>query len=535
MNILGLYGGLHLGEHDASAAIICDGQVVAVCEEERFLRVKSPLAVLPIESVKHCLKEAGLKMNDIDFVAHPGAIFLHLPPRISTYLEHYFGYAPPIRLIDHQLAHLASSFYCSGFDQSMCISYDGYGENISAALATADENGIKVLERRHSSNSLGLFYSCITSYLGFLVGIDEYKVMGLAPYGKEGIDLSPFLHVTDDGYESDTSYFAQPLNQQTEYEPFYGQKLVDLLGPHRQPGEPLTDRHRDVAFAAQKVLEDCVISLVKHLHKQTGMNRLCLAGGVALNSVANMRIKDLPFIKDLFVQPAASDRGLSLGCALQCAFEEGEPVGSSLKHAYFGPTYTEERMKKDLDIAGVSYQAVADPAKEAATLLTQGKIVAWFQGRSEFGPRALGHRSILADPRLPDIKEQVNARVKFREAFRPFAPAVLEEMAPDIYEMDGPSPFMTVTVRVREPWVSRLPGVTHVDGTARVQTLNALHNDVFYELVAHFHELTGVPVVLNTSFNIKGQPIVESPADALSTFFGSGIDVLFIGPFRINK
>jgi len=535
MNILGVYGGMSMGEHDPSAALICDGRLVAVCEEERFLRVKSPYGVLPIESIRHCLKEAGLQMQDIDYIAHPGAGFADFPSRIKTYLLHYFGYAPPLKLMAHQQAHLASAFYCSGFDKALCISYDAYGEGSSAALGVGDDSGIAIHELRDQSNSLGLFYACITSYLGFLVGTDEYKVMGLSAYGRDALDLGDFLRITPTGYELDTSYLAQPLYNQTWYEPLYSEKLVALLGPNRKPGDPITDHYKNVAFAAQKTLEQAVCSLITYHHSQTGLNRLCLAGGVALNSVANMKIGKLPFLKELFVQPAASDRGLALGCALQCSADLGAPLRDRLQHAYLGPTYSEERMQRDLDIAGISYRRVENAATTAAELLAEGKIIAWFQGRSEFGPRALGHRSILADPRRAGIKDEVNARIKFRESFRPFAPAVLQEAASTIFDMEGDCPFMTTTVPVRDAWRSRIPGVVHVDGTARVQTVSAQANDIFYELVAQFHRLTDVPVVLNTSFNIKGQPIVETPMDAISTFFGTGMDALFIGPFLINK
>lgn len=538
MNILGIYGGLTLGEHDPSAAIICDGKLIAVCEEERFLRTKSPRGVLPVESIRHCLKEAGLQMSDIDFIAHPGEIFEDLPPRINDYLVHYFGYAPPIKMIHHQLAHLASSFYCSEFKESMCISYDAYGDKVSAAIGIGNKDGIKMIELYDRDNSLGLFYACITSFLGFLVGMDEYKVMGLSAYGKNQIDISKFLKPTPSGYELDMSFFREPHHSQTMYEPMYGKKLVNLLGTSpRLPGGQILDAHADVAFSAQKALEESIISLVEFCYSKYKVKNLCLAGGVALNCLSNMKVLDLPYIDNLFVQPAASDRGIALGCALQCAFENKDLdlEKFKLENAYFGPTYTDEDIQKALKVANVKYTKCEDPAVEAAECIANDKIVAWYQGRSEFGPRALGHRSILADPRNPNIKEIVNLKVKFREAFRPFAPSVLEEDASEIYELDGPKPFMTTTCRTREEWQDKLPGVTHVDGTARVQTVSEAYNDSYYKLIKEFKKRTGVPVVLNTSFNIKGQPIVESPLDAISTFYGTGLDVLFLGPYRIEK
>lgn len=536
MNILGIYGGLTLGEHDASAALICDGELVAVCEEERFLRIKSPRGVLPVESIRHCLKEAGLKMKDVDLIAHPGQVFEDLPTRISDYIIHYFGHAPKIQLIHHQLAHLASAFYCSGLKEAMCISYDGYGEYVSAAIGIGNESGIRMTKHYDRDNSLGLFYSCITSFLGFLVGIDEYKVMGLSAYGKNRIDMSEFLYPSQDGYRLDMTFFKEPHHTKTMYEPMYSEKLVKLLGmSHRQPGTDISQAYADVAYSAQKTLEEAILSIVEFCHSKFQINRLCLAGGVALNCLSNMHILNLPIIDELFIQPAASDCGIALGCALQLAAENNTLKPFRLRHAYYGPTYSTDDIVEALTVSGVSYSRCQEPAIEAAEAIAKDQIVGWFQGRSEFGPRALGHRSILADPRNTKIKEIINSKIKFREAFRPFAPSVLEEDASEVFEMQGTSPFMTTTFKVREAWRQKLPGVTHEDGTARVQTVDQEHNGLFYQLIAEYKKITQVPVVLNTSFNIKGQPIVESPLQAIATFFGCGLDVLFLGPFRINK
>jgi carbamoyltransferase len=536
MNVLGLYGCVTMGEHDPAAALVCDGRIVAACEEERFLRVKSPAGVLPVESIRACLRMAGLRMEDVDLVAHPGEIYEDMPERIGRYLPHYFGHAPPVQMVNHHLAHGASAYYCSGFERAMCLSYDAYGDRMSAMLAVGTpEGGVQALETRPRESSLGLFYAAITSFLGFLVGEDEYKVMGLAPYGRPGVDLSAFVDLEPGGYRVDMDFFPSYWPWTVNAEPFYSQRLVDLLGPPRRPGEPITAHHQDIAFAAQRTLERSSAALVAHLHERTGLTDLCLAGGCALNCTANQALLALPFVHRLFVQPASSDRGLALGCALQAAFEAGDPVRAPLTRAALGPEYGAPEIRTVLDETGTEYEEVADPAAAAAALLAEGKIIGWFQGRSEFGPRALGHRSILADPRAASVKDEINRRVKYREGFRPFAPSVLEERASELFEMDGASPFMTVTYPVAEGWRDRLQGVTHVDGTSRVQTVSCGEEPLYHRLIREFERLTSVPAVLNTSFNVRGQPIVETPLDALATFAGTGLDALIIGSFLVRK
>ena len=536
VNILGVYGGTTLGQHDPSAVIVRDGKLIAACEEERFIRVKSPLGCLPINSIRACLREAGLDISDVDLVAHPGETYLDMPERLRLFLNHYFRYAPPVRMINHQLAHIASAYFCSGFEQAMCLSYDAYGDRISAALATgSQELGVKVFEVRQRENSLGMFYSTMTSYLGFLVSEDEYKVMGLAPYGREEVDLSPFVDVSDDGYCVNPEYLRTDYAECTMYEPLYDQRLVDLLGAARCPGEPITERHKNIAFATQKALERCAVSLVTYLYEKTGLDSLCMAGGVSLNCSANGVLSKLPFVRRLFVQPAASDRGLALGCALKVAHDSGAILNYPLESVSLGPTYSEYRIRHDLTLTGADFVQLDDPAGEAAKMVAAGKIIGWFQGRSEFGPRALGNRSILADPRHAQMKDVINARVKFREEFRPFAPSVLEEFASELFEMDGLSPFMTVAKQVRAAWRDRLRAITHVNGTARVQTVSRKTLPLYHRLISEFFLLTGVPAVLNTSFNIRGQPIVETPLDALATFAATGLDALFIGPFLVLK
>lgn len=534
MNILGIHGGFTINQHDPAAALICDGKLVACVEEERLYRTKTPRGVLPIESIKAVLKEASLDIRDIDMIAHPGETYDDVPYRVQAYFNHHFGYAPPVRQVNHQTAHLASAFYPSGFDRAMVLSYDSHGDKLSAAMGTADTDGIKVLETREGDNSLGMFYATMTSHLGFQPGEDEYKIMGLAPYGDDPVDLSFFAHPTDDGYFVDHSYVRQNPPPSSVFEQFYDQKLVDRIGEPRHKGEEVTQHHRNIAAGIQKALEACAVSLVTHLHNVTGEGYLCMAGGVALNCSANNVINKLPFVKKLFVQPAASDRGLALGCALQVAKDEGENI-QPINHVFYGPSFDEGAIGRALNLTGFVSEVVDDPAAVGAELLAEGQIIGWYQGRSEFGPRALGHRSILADPSRANMKDEINKRVKYREEFRPFAPSVLEEKAGEIFVMDGPSPFMTVAFDVREGWGKKLPAITHINNTARVQTVNKGIDPLYHALISKFDNLTGIPLVLNTSFNIKGQPIVETPLDALSTFAGTGMDAVIMGNHLVRK
>ncbi|MDO8675132.1 MAG: carbamoyltransferase C-terminal domain-containing protein [Candidatus Omnitrophota bacterium] len=535
MNVLGIHCAFSHLNHDPSAALICDGKLIALGEEERFTRIKGARGLLPFFSIRFCLKQAGLKMEDIDLVVSTGeTIKEQLDNNVKLFFKHYFGVVPPIQYINHQFSHLASAFFYSGFDRSMCISYDGRGDDLSGMLAVGSSKGIKVLEKMPIKDSVGLFYCAVTQFLGFRQAQDEYKVMGLASFGKEGEDISSLVRISDDGYSVRQENFGHPFPIRTLDEPIYNENLIRALGTPRRFGEPITDRHRNLAFAVQRSLEECVVRLVKRLHAKTGLDSLCIAGGVGLNCSANRIIHQLPFIKRLFVQPAASDRGLCLGNALVGAYENGEKIELP-GHVFFGPSYTNGQLLSALKLTGQDYIELPDPGTKAAEMLAEGKIIGWFQGRSEFGPRALGNRSILADPRSIKMKDEINARIKFREEFRPFAPAVLEERASEVFEMDQPSPYMTVTFTVRPHWVEKLQAVTHVDKTARVQTVSKETNPLFHGLIAAFGRLTGVPVVLNTSFNARGEPIVETPLDALATFSSVGMDALFLGPYLITK
>ncbi len=537
MKVLGVHGGVSLNQHDAGAAVVIDGQIASVCEEERFTRVKMSRGHLPIRSIPKALEAAGLKINDIDVVAHAGASYPDLKDRLSRWMNYYYGHCPEIKIIHHQYAHLASAFFCSPFQDATCISYDYVGDQISLYVALGKGNSLKVLREAGIEESLGLFYCIMTSFLGFEVLEGEYKVMGLAPYGKPTSNLDFLARVTDKGVFVDRSYFDSDPAIRSPFEPYFNKKLIERLGEPRMPSAPLEQRHFDLAASTQKKLEELVTYIVKESIKETSSENLCLAGGVALNCSANLSIlQSVLDVKNLFVQPASSDRGLALGAALAVSAEsDGRP--DPLSTVAYGPVYSEGTIKEALLLSGVSYVHLEDSElfESIAKELSNGAIVGWFQGRSEFGPRALGQRSIIADPRDKMMKDKINSRIKFREEFRPFAPAVLEERASDVFEMKGASPFMTVAYPVRQDWQKKIPAVTHINGTGRVQTVSKLSNSKFWGLISEFNKITGVPVLLNTSFNVKGEPIVERPSDAISTFFACGLDILVLENFVIRK
>ena len=535
MNILGIHSALNQFNHDPGAALICGNRLIAVCEEERFNRVKSSRGYFPLWSIKGVLEEAGLKISDIDKVYTTGATArVKIKPHLVSFFNHYFGFVPEIVFVDHQDAHLASAYYCSSFDEAMCLSYDGIGDKSSGKLAVGKERDIHVVETIEINQSLGNFYSAITAYLGFKPVEDEYKVMGLASYGEESVDLSEMITASESSYSINQEFFRDLGSIISNDEPLYGDKLVQLLGAPRLYGGTIEKRHIKIAHASQKALEKCILALVTRLHQKTGLRNLCIAGGVGLNCSANSMLHDVPFLDEIFVQPASSDRGLPLGSALigQREYDEKFVVP---KNIFLGPTYGSDDYLDALKIAGVPYKRIENPSAVAARLLFDGNIIGWFQGRSECGPRALGNRSILADPRSADMKDQINSRVKFREEFRPFAPAVIEEEASRIFNMKYPSPYMTSTFQVQPGWADRLGAITHIDGTARVQTVNPTQNERFYNLIKEFSILSSVPVVLNTSFNARGEPIVETPANALATFFSVGLDALFLDNYLVTK
>jgi carbamoyltransferase len=553
--------------NDAAAALVRDGEVIAACKEERFTRIKHH-AGFPTNAVDWCLAEGGISLRDIDDVAffwNPG---IHAEPlhRNSSSRRHHLeflssvpnillnrhfnqvpvrsvrqefrldgGHTLGIEYCTHHLTHTAGAFYRSNFEESAVLVVDGYGERSSATIAKCSGTSIEVLHQLEFPHSVGSFYAAFTQYLGFRANNGEGKVMGLASYGSPSPyeqKIRDLVRLTDDGFELDLSYFSYFLERTRRYSP----KLVELLGAERAKDEPLTQRHFDIAYAMQKVTEEILLHLAKITKRLTKSSRLCMSGGVVLNCVANSRILRESDFSEYYFQPCSGDGGTSMGAALLVAHQSGAPRVEHPMTDYLGPIFDNDSIRTELQRGGIESARLNQTCKTAAQVIADGRIIGWFQGRAELGPRALGNRSILCDPRREDMKDVLNARVKFREPFRPFAPSIAEEACSTYFESDGtPSPFMILVYKTRAEHVATLPSVTHVDGGARVQTVNKDQNARYHELITSVGHKTGVPCVLNTSFNVRGEPIVNTPADALRCFFTTDMDVLFLGDYMVTK
>lgn len=582
--------------HDAAAALVRDGVVVAAAEEERFSRRKHDPR-FPRRAVRFCLEHAGIAAGDLDYVVFYEkplvkferilTVALRSFPRswrsfgesmitwldeklwIKATIREELGIAPErILFTDHHAAHAASAFFCSPFASAAVLTVDGVGEWTTTAAGTAagawEEGARSAIDLTHETrfpHSLGLLYSAFTAWLGFEVNDGEYKVMGMAPYGEPRYQdrVRRLVQVADDGsFRLDMRYFA--FHHSPEHS--YSRRFVELFGPPRDPraefftrlthpgrdaapGELARNQHyADVAASVQRVVEDVLVRMAAHLRRTTGETRLCMAGGVALNSVANGRILRESGFEEVWVQPAAGDAGGAVGAALHaCHVTLGMPRRYVMEHAYLGREYGEGETRAFLDAQGVRYEAYDDEDRMLDRLaddLVQGRALGWSQGRFEWGPRALGNRSILADPRRDGMKDTVNAKIKFREPFRPFAPAVPEERASELFE-GIPDPERHWTARFMLavlPWkeaAGRLAPATSHQGTGRLQTVRAEWNPRFHGLITRFGEATGVPVLLNTSFNLRGEPIVATPEDAFHTFRRSGLDVLVLGSVVVRR
>ncbi len=537
MIVLGIHGGVTLGQHEACAALAVNGRIVAACEEERYTRIKSAYGHLPLYAMRACLKQANVRFEDVDLVVSCGATYSGHAERLKDWLRHNFGPVKALELVHHQTSHLAAAFYGSGYPESLVLSLDATGDGSCGFLAHATKDGgIRVLEEMPTNVSIGFFYTLMTYYLGFADG-DEYKVMGLAPYGAPTIDLSRIIRPTKDGWSFDWSSVRSDPPLRSPFEPMYAPSVQAALGrPNRRPDQPVEQFHKDVARSAQAVFEDCLLALINRLKAMAPASRnLCFAGGVALNCSGNRRLLYSGQFDNIFVPPVASDRGLAIGCAYLGAVHVGDKPWPLLD-GYLGSAYSDDSIRAELDGNGVSYEEVDDPAEAGADLLASGKIVGWFQGRSEAGARALGNRSIIAAAGDTKMRDLVNARIKYREEFRPFAPSAVHESSEGYFKTQGKDfPYMCFTVDVEESKRESIAAVTHVDGTARLQTVRSSNNEVYYALIKGFAKRTGVPVILNTSFNLKGQPIVETPRDALMTFFGCGLDALVLGNVVVRK
>jgi carbamoyltransferase len=582
--------GLSVFHADASAAAVVDGRFVAGVEEERFRRIKH-WAGFPERALRWCAAEAaGDEPGSLSAIAvarqpraylwrkaalalsHPRSLrraasrarnlaqVSTLEGRIASVLGN--GHQRQVFPVEHHLAHVASAFYCSPFNEAMCLTVDGFGDFVSTMMAVGRGNRIDVLERVHFPHSLGLFYTAVTQHLGFQHFGDEYKVMGLAAYGEPRFarELERLVPVHGDGaFRLDLRYFRH-LSEgvdmtwedgSPELGLIFTPLLEQLLGPARRPEEELTQRHRDLAASLQAVYEQRFFALVRALGKRTGMRRLCLAGGCALNSLANGKLFERTDVEEVFIQAAAGDAGTALGAALYAhhALLGAPRDGFVMEHSYWGPRYGEEEIRRAI-AAGlpgtdgqdgrhgeIRVETVSDERRlveETAAAIASGEVVGWYQGRSEWGPRALGNRSIVADPRRADMKELLNRKIKRRESFRPFAPSVLAERTGEWFTIDYPDPFMLKVYPIRPEKRALIPAVTHVDGTGRLQTVAEVANPRYWRLIRAFEAQTGVPMVLNTSFN-ENEPIVNTPGEALDCFLRTKMDRLVMDTVVLTR
>lgn len=575
MNIIGI----NAWHADASAALVVNGALIVAIEEERFTR-KKHWAGFPGQAIEFCMREAGLSWEDIDFFAigrdpkakmgkklmylaqHPAgsmhavrgrlqnrrqvasvaeelAVLSGLPAGVFKY---------KVRNVEHHRSHLASAFYASPYQEAACLSVDGSGDFTTTMMAMASDNRIEILNSIDFPHSLGIFYTAFTQLLGFPHYGDEYKVMGMAPYGrpiyKDRI-ADIISHQHDGTFRLDLSFFRKGTAGIISYDedfipvvaPLFSSKLADVFGPPRNPSEPLSQHHKDLAASVQSVTEDTLFFMMEHLYKKTGCANLCLAGGVAQNSVANGKISLRTPFKNVYIPSAGHDAGISMGCALYTAFNEGRvPPRTPVYSAFLGSRFSNEEISKFLQQQDISHEVLEDDAlyDSVTESLIAGGVVGWFAGRAEFGPRALGGRSILADPRRKDARDIINSKIKRRESFRPFAPSIMREHTAAYFEQSHGAVFMEKVFQVREEKRSSIPAVTHVDGSGRLQTVEESIAPRYYRLISTFFEKTGVPILLNTSFN-ENEPIVNTPAEAVDCFMRTDMDMLVMENVVLTK
>jgi carbamoyltransferase len=576
--------GLNAYHADSSACLLVNGRLVAAAEEERFRRIKH-WAGFPSEAIAYCLREANLQIADVEYVAlnsdrrvnlaRKAIMVLQTRPELSFVLDRFNNarrrasvqdeiarafpddpFRGSVKRVEHHLAHLGSCFLVSPFAEAVVVSVDGFGDFSSAAWGVGTGQSIGVDGRVFFPHSLGIFYQAITQYLGFPNYGDEYKVMGLAPYGQPRfIDaMRQIVRTHADGtFELDLRYFRHHRehvpyswdNGAPEVGSLYSAELIALLGPARGRDEPLDDRHRDIARSAQALYEEAFFNLLCRLHERYGLPNIAVAGGCGMNSVANGKIALHTPFRDVYVQAAAGDAGGAIGAAFIVARQYGTvPVRGQMPHAYWGPHYSSREVSEllrvresELEAAGCTVERAADDdalCARVAEYIASGEVVGWFQGRMEWGPRALGNRSILGDPRRADMKDILNSKIKRRESFRPFAPSVLRESVVEWFEQDQDVPFMMQVFQIREDKRALIPAVTHVDGSGRLQTVSAGVNPLYHKLISRFFELTSVPMVLNTSFN-ENEPVVCRPEEALDCFLRTNMDVLVMEDFVCRR
>lgn len=578
--------GINAFHGDASACLLKDGQLIAAAEEERFRRIKH-WAGFPSEAIQYCLSEASIGISQVEHIAinrDPSAnllqkalfAFLKKPSLsaitdrlknagkvkdVTELLNHSLGkskdqVSAKIHHIEHHLAHLGSSFFVSPYQQAAVVSVDGFGDFVSTMWGTGDDTSITIKDKVHFPHSLGLFYLAITQYLGFPHYGDEYKVMGLAPYGQP-VHLGSMRRIVKllpkGLFELNLDYFSHHSEGVAmvwdDGEPKIGKVFTDqlekLLGPSRNSGEELTQYHKDIAASAQAMYEEAFFHLLNHVASETKMNSLALAGGCAMNSVANGKIFNHTPFKEVYIQPAAGDSGGSIGAAYAVWHQLlNHPRAFVMHHSYWGPSYSANQIQSllqersnDIGTAQCTitrYDNELPLCQRTAQAISEGKVIGWFQGRMEWGPRALGNRSILGDPRRADMKDILNLKIKRRESFRPFAPSILRESTGAWFDVDCDVPFMLQVFQIKEEKWQLIPAVTHVNGSGRLQTVTELQNPRYYKLIKSFEGISGVPILLNTSFN-ENEPVVCKPEEALDCFLRTQMDILVLGDYVIER
>ncbi len=557
--------GLSCYYHDAAACLLVDGLPVAAASEERFTRKKQDSS-FPIQAIRYVLREAGLRVGDLDaviFYDKPLVKFdrllrsqiHHFPASFKQFVEGMprwvatklrlpktlkaeLGYTGPLLYSEHHLSHAASAFYTSGWEEAAVLTVDGVGEWATASWGIGRGKKLEIEGEIRFPHSLGLLYSAFTYYCGFKVNSAEYKLMGLAPYGEPRyVDrIKRLIRVAPDGsFRLDMKYFDYDKGQR-----MFNEDFEALMGAPPRPLESpeMSTFYKDVARSIQWVTEEVMVKLATSVVERSGMSRLCMAGGVALNCVANGKILRESPVEELYVQPAAGDAGGAMGAAYVLYNHLMErPRAPRLPTPYLGPGYDEESIRSELDRLGAVYERLEgqDLYDRVAELIDGAQVVGWYQGRMEWGPRALGHRSILGDARHPEMRDIINMKIKFREGFRPFAPSVLEEHISEVFEIDRPSPYMLLVAQVAPAWRGRLEAITHVDGSARIQSISREQDPAYYDLIRTFYERTGCPVIINTSMNVRGEPIVCTPEDAYLCFMRTHMDAMACGPFLMMK
>ncbi len=571
--------GINAYHGDSAACLVADGKLVAAIEEERIRRIKH-WAGFPSEAIRFCLDYAGLDISEIDHVAIGRNPSAHLHRKVLFSLRRRPSFASikdrlanmgkvrdlkkilacgldvdPAKIgasfhnVEHHRAHLASSFFLSPFEEASCLTIDGFGDFVSTMFATGRGNRLEVDQWVEFPHSMGLFYSACTQYIGFDRYGDEYKVMGLAPYGEPEFldDFREIIRLKDQGkFELNLDYFVhhssgvemQWDNGAPEMGPVYSDSWARRFGPRRSGEEPLQQIHKNLARSLQAMAEEVYFHTLNHLARSSPSRNLCLAGGCAYNSVANGKIFERTPFRELHIHPAAGDAGTAVGAAYWVWNQElGRPRGAALESAYLGPDHSDQSVRKELDDAGLACEWIEDEAelvRRTVDCIVAGEVVGWFQGRAEWGPRALGNRSIVVDPRRTEMKDVLNARIKRREEFRPFAPSILEERSGEYFTESYPVPYMLQVYEVRPEKRSEIPAVTHVDGTGRLQTVSRQANPLYHRLIATFGEVTGTPVLLNTSFN-ENEPVVNRPAEAIDCYKRTRMDTLVVGKAFLRK